>query len=248
MAMAGPRFFGFVIGGSLPVTLAANWLARRLGSELGALQRDAVDRAHSKQMALRWLLDLLGLAAANAAARSSPARPWRISPRWPRRATRCWRASGWNVEADGLFGAPPIPVVVGEEVHPTLVKSLGLLGLGRNRVVRVPVDGQGRMRADALPRIAAPTIVCAAGRQREHRRVRSDRRDLRPRAGSGAWVHVDGAFGLWAAAAPPLAALVRGVERRRFVGDRCAQVAERALRLRPRVRRAMPRRCAPRWR
>ena len=121
--------------------------------------------------------------------------------------------AGWNVEADGLFGAPPIQVIVGEEVHPSLVKSLGLLGLGRNRVVRVPVDGQGRMRADALPRIATPSIVCAQVGNVNTGAI-DPVGDICDRVeGSGAWVHVDGAFGLWAAAAPPFAAIMRGVER-----------------------------------
>ena len=123
--------------------------------------------------------------------------------------------AGWNVEADGLFGAPPITVVVGEEAHPTLLKSLGLLGLGRNRVVRVPVDGQGRMRADAAAAASAgPTIVCVQAGN-----VNTGAFDpigeICPIARTaGAWVHVDGAFGLWAAAlrrsCAPLAA---GVER-----------------------------------
>jgi len=122
------------------------------------------------------------------------------------------RRSGWNVEADGLFGAPPIQVVVGEESHPTLLKSLGMLGLGRNRLTRVPVDSQGRMRPDKLPRLSAPAILClqagnvnsgafdplaelcAAGRE------------------AGAWIHVDGAFGLWARASKTLAPLARGLE------------------------------------
>jgi glutamate/tyrosine decarboxylase-like PLP-dependent enzyme len=120
--------------------------------------------------------------------------------------------AGWSVEADGLFGAPPITVVVGAEAHPTLFKSLGLLGLGRARVVRAPVDGQGRMLPDALPPIAGPTIVCAQAGN-----VNTGAVDPigpiveRARAG-GAWVHVDGAFGLWAAASPALHARVAGIE------------------------------------
>jgi glutamate/tyrosine decarboxylase-like PLP-dependent enzyme len=119
---------------------------------------------------------------------------------------------GWDVEADGLFGAPPIAVVVGEEVHPTLVKSLGVLGLGRSRVVTVPVDGQGRMRADALPRIAGPTIVCVqAGNVNSG--AFDPAAEIVPRAKeAGAWVHVDGAFGLWAAASPALRPLLAGFE------------------------------------
>jgi glutamate/tyrosine decarboxylase-like PLP-dependent enzyme len=113
--------------------------------------------------------------------------------------------AGWNVEADGLFGAPPVTVVVGAEVHVSLIKALGILGFGRSRVIKVPVDGQGRMRADALPPLSGPTIVCLQAGN-----VNTGAFDpfgeIIPRAHeAGAWVHVDGAFGLWAAGVPSLA-------------------------------------------
>jgi glutamate/tyrosine decarboxylase-like PLP-dependent enzyme len=119
--------------------------------------------------------------------------------------------SGWNVEADGLFGAPPITVVVGAEAHPTLFKALGLLGLGRSRVVRVPVDRQGRMCPDALPDLTGPTIICLQAGN-----INSGAFDplavISARAhGAGAWVHIDGAFGLWAAAAPSRVYLTAGM-------------------------------------
>ncbi len=119
---------------------------------------------------------------------------------------------GWNVEADGLFGAPPITVAVSEEVHPSLLKALGLLGLGRSRVVKVPVDGQGRMRPDAIPTLNRPAIICT-----QVGNVNTGACDpvgeICDRAKEvGAWVHVDGAFGLWAAAAPSLAHLTAGME------------------------------------
>jgi glutamate/tyrosine decarboxylase-like PLP-dependent enzyme len=116
------------------------------------------------------------------------------------------------VEADGLFGAPPISVIVGAEAHTTLFKGLGVLGLGRSRVVRVPVDGQGRMRADALPRIEGPTILCLqAGNVNSG--ACDPFTDIIPRArAAGAWVHVDGAFGLWARASKSCSTQVRGLE------------------------------------
>jgi glutamate/tyrosine decarboxylase-like PLP-dependent enzyme len=119
--------------------------------------------------------------------------------------------AGWDVEADGLFGAPPITVVVGEEVHPALIKSLGMLGLGRSRVVRVPVDGQGRMRADEMPRLSGPSIVCLqAGNVNTG--AFDPAAEICGRAHTaGAWVHVDGAFGLWAAASPRYTALADGL-------------------------------------
>jgi len=116
------------------------------------------------------------------------------------------------VEAHGLFGAPPLTVVVGEEVHVSVLKALSLLGLGRERVRRVPVDGQGRMRAHALPPLNEHTILCLqAGNVNTGACDPPD--ELIPQAKeAGAWVHVDGAFGLWSAAAPAYAHLVRGVE------------------------------------
>jgi glutamate/tyrosine decarboxylase-like PLP-dependent enzyme len=120
--------------------------------------------------------------------------------------------AGWDVEADGLFGAPPITVVVGEEVHSSLIKALGMLGLGRNRVVRVPVDGQGRMRADALPHLDGMTILCLQAGN-----VNTGAFDpaaaICPAARTlGAWIHVDGAFGLWASASPEYRKYTKGFE------------------------------------
>jgi glutamate/tyrosine decarboxylase-like PLP-dependent enzyme len=120
--------------------------------------------------------------------------------------------AGWDVEADGLFGAPPITVVVGEEAHASVAKALGLLGLGRKRVVRVPVDGQGRMRVDSLPHLDAQTILCLqagnvnTGAFDPAEAICPAAREAR------AWIHVDGAFGLWAAASPEYRKLTKGFE------------------------------------
>jgi len=120
--------------------------------------------------------------------------------------------AGWDVENDGLFGAPPLRVVVGDEVHVSLIKALGMLGLGRKRVVRVPVDGQGRMRAAELPPLDSRTVVCIqAGNVNTG--AFDPAREICRRAGeAGAWVHVDGAFGLWAAASPRYRHLTNGFE------------------------------------
>lgn len=210
MAMAGPRFFGFVIGGALPVTVAANWLATAWDQNTG-LYHPTPGTAELERVSLRWLLELLGLPAGCAGGFVTGATVANLTALAAARHAVLARA-GWDVEADGLIGAPPITVVVGEEAHPTLLKSLGVLGLGRSRVTRVPVDGQGRMRPDALPRIAGPTIVCVQAGN-----VNTGAFDplaaLVPRAKeAGAWVHVDGAFGLWAAAAPARRHLLKGVE------------------------------------
>jgi len=119
---------------------------------------------------------------------------------------------GWDVEARGLFGAPPITVVVGDEVHVSLLKALSMLGLGRERVVRVPVDGQGRMRPDALPNLSPSTLLCLqAGNVNTG--AFDPAAEIMPVARqAGAWVHVDGAFGLWALACPPRSKLAEGIE------------------------------------
>jgi len=210
MAMAGPRFFGFVIGGSLPAALAASWLAAAWDQNAG-LYVSSPGVAELERIALGWLVDLLGLPRGTAGGFVTGATMANFTALAAARHAVLARA-GWAVEADGLFGAPPITVIVGEEVHPTLLKSLGLLGLGRSRLVRVPVDGQGRMRAGALPRIAGPTILCLQAGN-----VNTGACDpLAPLCEAahvgGAWVHVDGAFGLWAAAAPSRRAQVHGVE------------------------------------
>src|SRR5208337_884369 len=131
MAMAGPRFFGFVIGGSLPASLAANWLAGAWDQN-SAYFSPTPATATLEQVALRWLLDLFGLPPNAAGAFVTGATLANFSALAAARHAVLSRA-GWNVEADGLIGAPPVTLIIGEEAHPTVFKSLGLLGLGRNR-------------------------------------------------------------------------------------------------------------------
>lgn len=209
MAMAGRRFFGFVIGGALPVSLAANWLAGAWDQN-SVLYRASPGTAHLEQVALRWLLEVLGLPAGCGGAFVTGATVANLCGLAAARHAVLRRA-GWQVEADGLFGAPPITVIVGAEVHPSVTKSLGVLGLGRTRVVTVPVDGQGRMRTDLLPAMAGPTIVCAQVGNVNTGACDDVAAIVRAAKAAGAWVHVDGAFGLWAAAAPGRAALVAGL-------------------------------------
>ena len=209
MAMAGSRFFGFVIGGSLPVTLAANWLAGAWDQN-AVLYRPTPGVAFLEQVALGWLIDVLRLPADCTGAfvtGATVANQCALAAARHRVLTK----AGWDVEAQGLFGAPPITVIVGDEIHPSVTKSLGILGLGRNRVVKVPVDGQGRMRAELIPAISGPTIICAqAGNVNTGAFDPLLAVSKRARDG-GAWLHVDGAFGLWAAAAPSLGHLTAGL-------------------------------------
>jgi len=208
VATTGGRFFGFVIGGTLPAALAANWLAGAWDQN-AAMQVMSPVAAKVEEIVLAWIADLLCLPAGSgmgivtgttmanfsalAAARSALLKP-----------------AGWNVEEDGLFGAPPIKVVVGDEVHVSVLKALTMLGLGRSRVMRVPADSQGRMRPDALPVLDARTVVCIqAGNVNTG--VFDPAKEICARAHEAqAWVHVDGAFGLWAAVSPTYADLLNG--------------------------------------
>ena len=210
---------------------------RRPGTRTPACTRPRRRRRARGGRAAAGCWTCCGLPAGLRRRRSSPARRWRNFTALAAARHAVLQRAGWDVEADGLFGAPPITVVVGDEAHPTLLKALGLLGLGRERVVRVPVDGQGRMRADALPPLAGPDDRLPAGRQREHRRVRS----RWPRSARGARGRRLGArrrrlrpVGARPRRRAPTSS--RGVGERRLLGDRRAQVAQRALRQRPRLR------------
>jgi glutamate/tyrosine decarboxylase-like PLP-dependent enzyme len=209
-AMAGGRFFGYVVGGALPVSLAANWLATAWDQNAAApLATPGV--AAFEQVALRWLLEILDLPRTAAGAFVTGATQANLCGLAAARHAVLARA-GWDVEADGLFGAPPITVIVGAEAHPTLFKALGVLGLGRSRVLRVETDGQGRMRADRLPPLAGPTILCVQAGNVNTGAFDPIAPLCEAAQEAGAWVHVDGAFGLWARAAPALQHLCRGVE------------------------------------
>jgi glutamate/tyrosine decarboxylase-like PLP-dependent enzyme len=209
IANASGRYFGFVIGGSLPAALAANWLAGAWDQCAGLFAASPIATV-LEEISLRWLLDILRLPAESGGAFVTGATVANFTALAAARHAVLQQA-GWDVEADGLFGAPPVTVVVGAEAHPSLIKALGLLGMGRARVVTVPVDSQGRMRAEAFPKIAPPAIVCIqsgnvnTGAFDPAERICALARD------AGAWVHVDGAFGLWAAASPQYAHLAAGV-------------------------------------
>ncbi|MGB6687724.1 MAG: aminotransferase class V-fold PLP-dependent enzyme, partial [Terracidiphilus sp.] len=189
VANAGGRYFGFVNGGCVPAALAASWL-------VSAWDQNAAFRVQSpvatalEETALEWVRELLGLPAGCGGAVVTGATMANFSALAAARHALLNRA-GWDVENDGLFGAPPITVVVGDEVHSSLLKALGLVGFGRKRVVRVPVDGQGRMRADALPHLDERTILCLQAGN-----VNTGAFDpaaaICPAAReAGAWVHVD---------------------------------------------------------
>jgi len=210
VANAGGRYFGFVNGGCLPAAMAAAWLVSTWDQN-AAFQVQSPVAAALEETALEWVRELLGLPVGCGGAVVTGATMANFCGLAAARHALLERA-GWDVENEGLFGAPPLTVVVGEEAHSTLMKALGLLGLGRNRVIRVPADRQGRMHADALPRLDERTILCLQAGN-----VNTGAFDpaaaICPEAReAGAWIHVDGAFGLWAAASPRYAHLTRGFE------------------------------------
>jgi len=209
MATAGGRFFGFVIGSSLPATLAATWLATAWDQE-GGLEVTAPIGATLESGCAKWWVERFSLRPGTGVGLVTGATMANFTGLAAARHALLQR-EGWDVEKQGLFGAPPITVIVGDKVHVSVLKALSLLGLGRDRVRRVPTDAQGRMRPELLPRAKGPTIICA---QVGH--VATGACDPIAQICTGAheadaWVHVDGAFGMWAAAAPKRAHLVHGL-------------------------------------
>ncbi|MBM4246475.1 MAG: aspartate aminotransferase family protein [Deltaproteobacteria bacterium] len=208
VASAGRRYYGFVTGGALPATVAASWLATAWDQNcFTAMMSPAV--AAIEQVTLGWLLEVLGLPREAGGAFVTGATMANLAGLAAARRAVLARA-GWDVDEDGLQGGPRVRVVVGAEVHSTLRKALGILGLGRSAVQVVPVDAQGRLRADALPALDGPTIVCLQAGNVNSGAFDPAAEVCAAAHAAGAWVHVDGAFGLWAAACPARAHLARG--------------------------------------
>ena len=211
---AGPRYFGFVVGGGVPTALAADWLTSAWDQNTGLYVLSPAG-AVAEEVAGAWLVDLFGLPSGSSVGFTTGATMASFTALAAARHAVLERA-GWNVEDDGYVGAPPISVVVSDESHVTIFASLQMLGLGRVRVHRVPTDDQGRMRADALRETLAPIdgpiiVNAQAGN------VNTGAFDPLPevvaavREKPNAWLHVDGAFGLWAAVVPSLRDRVAGL-------------------------------------
>jgi glutamate/tyrosine decarboxylase-like PLP-dependent enzyme len=211
VASTGGRFFGFVIGGSLPAALAANMLAGAWDQNAG-LEVSSPVAASLEKVCRNWIVDLLGMPAGTEIGFVTSATMANFTGLAAARHALL-QSKGWDVEAKGLFGAPPITVIVGNEVHVSLLKALGMLGLGRERVVRVPVDGQGRMIPAGIPQIDGPTVVCLQAGNVNTGAFDPAEEIVSKLQGTGAWIHIDGAFGLWAAASPSMRHLARGVEK-----------------------------------
>jgi glutamate/tyrosine decarboxylase-like PLP-dependent enzyme len=212
VASPGPRYFGFVTGGALPAAVAADWLASAWDQNAG-LHVMSPAAAAAEETVATWAKELLGLPAGAAVGLVTGAQMANATALAAARNAVLARA-GWDVEADGLIGAPPVRVLTSAESHATVFNALRLLGLGRDTPERVAVDGQGRMRAGALAAALAagsgPAIVCAQAGNVNTGAFDPFEDVVAACRAAGAWCHVDGAFGLWAAAAPGRAHLTAG--------------------------------------
>jgi glutamate/tyrosine decarboxylase-like PLP-dependent enzyme len=215
VASAGPRYFGFVIGGALPAAVAADWLAAAWDQNAGLFVMSPA-AATVEDVAAGWLVDLLGLPAATTTGFVTGGTMANFSGLAAARH-HVLAAAGWDVERDGLAGAPPVAVVVGAERHVTIDVALRYLGFGSGRLRVVPTDAQGRMRADLLAAtlgdLHGPAIVCAQAGNVNTGAVDPLASICDAAAERGAWVHVDGAVGLLAAASPSHRHLLAGLER-----------------------------------
>jgi len=211
VATTGGRYFGFVNGATLPVALGSSWLVSSWDQN-AALPVMSPVAAKLHDVVRSWLVELLRLPAGTGVAFVSGATVANASCLAAARDALLARLD-WDAQADGLFGAPEFDVVVGERAHSTLSKSLGLVGLGRSRVHVVPADEQGRMRADLLPGLDGPVLVCAQAGEVNSGAFDPFEQIADWSAERSGWLHVDGAFGLWALADPRRSDLVAGLDR-----------------------------------
>lgn len=213
--MGSPRYFGFVIGGTLPVALAADWMVSAWDQNAG-LASPTPAAAAVEEIAGGWLLDLLGLPADASFAFVTGCQMAHATALAAAR-NRVLQGVGWDVETDGLVGAPAIRVLVGAERHVTVDRALRLLGLGTGCIEAIDVDGHGAMDAGALERAlgtqSGPTIVCAQAGNVNTGAIDPLNAVADLAATHNAWMHVDGAFGLWAAASPSRRHVLDGCER-----------------------------------
>ena len=214
-AMSSPRFFGFVVGGTLPAAIAADWVASAWDQNAG-LASPTPAIAAIEEITGGWLIDLLGLPEQASFALVTGCQMAHVTALAAARH-RVLAEAGWDVERDGLIGAPPLRVLVGEERHVTLDRALRLLGIGAAGIEPVESDARGAMRPDALAdRLhgeRGPTIVCAQAGNVNTGAVDPLDEVCDAAREAGAWVHVDGAFGLWAQTSQAHRGLLRGHDR-----------------------------------
>jgi len=211
VASAGSRYFGFVIGGALPAALAVNLLAGVWDQNAGIEAASPIS-SYIESICRRWLIDVLNLPSETEVGFVSGATMANFTCLASARHALL-KKRGWDVEKDGLFHAPRIKVIVGKEAHVSILKALSLLGLGREQVIRVPVDNQGRMIAEEIPIGSDPTIICTQAGNVNSGSFDPIEKICDKAHSLNAWVHVDGAFGLWAAASSRFASLTQGLHK-----------------------------------
>jgi glutamate/tyrosine decarboxylase-like PLP-dependent enzyme len=210
VATTGGRYFGFVIGGTLPASLAASWMVSTWDQN-PVLRVLSPIAAELEEVVLGWVCDVLGFPRECAGGFVTCATAANFTALAAARHALLAK-QGWNVGDHGMFGAPPIRVVVGEEVHASVLKALNLAGFGRKRVTVVEADGQGRMRIENLPKLDGSTLVCIQAGNVNSGAFDPAREICERARDAGTWVHVDGAFGMWAGASPKYQHLVSGFE------------------------------------
>ncbi|ANP47960.1 pyridoxal-dependent decarboxylase [Candidatus Viadribacter manganicus] len=212
--MVGPRFFGWVIGATEPAGMAADWLTSAWAQNVGNAHATPAASACEERVGA-WLLDLLDLPRESSVGFVTGATLANFTCLAAARG-EVLRRAGWDAEADGLFGAPPVHVVLGEEAHSTVFSGLRYLGLGAKRVVSVPVNEQGLMKpgafAKAVEKLDGPIIAIAQAGHINSGGFDPFEEIAAAAHEKGAWLHVDGAFGLWARACPDRAHLSRGLQ------------------------------------
>ncbi len=211
VAQTGGKYFGFVCGGSVPVSLAAKWLSD-LWDQNSALFVLSPIAAKLEEVCEKWIAELLGLPPGTAAGFVSGSSTAIICALAAAR-NELLRKQGWDVNVHGLFGAPPIRVVLSEQAHSSVFKALALLGMGKGRVELIPADEQGRILPENLPTLDQNTLlILQAGNVNSGAFDDFDRICTMANE-AGSWVHVDGAFGLWAAASEKFRSLTCGMEK-----------------------------------
>jgi len=213
MAIGSGRWYGFVAGGAVPSSLAADWLVSAWDQNTGLAEPTPATSA-LEAVTGRWVLELLGLPSDSSFAFVTGCQMAHVTCLAAARHS-VYRRAGWDLPQRGLAGAPPLRVVLGGKRHVTVKRALRLLGIGESQEVVLPADGEGRMETEQLEAAldgSTPTIVCAQAGEVNTGAFDDLEAIVELAARAGAWVHVDGAFGLWAAASPSLAHLVAGYE------------------------------------
>ena len=206
----GPRHFGFVLGGSVPAALAANWLASAWDQNASFKVTSPIS-AKIEKVAGAWLLDLLALPRESAVGFVTGTTMANFCGALAARHS-IYQRMGWNSKAKGIQGAPPIKVIVGEEVHASMLRALIFAGFGTENLIRIPSDDQGRIIADNFPDLDDSTFICLQAGNVNTGAIDPVKEICEQAKQKGAWVHIDGAFGLWARTSPKKMHLAEGCE------------------------------------